>query len=102
MIIIMIVCKFLSPVIQQLSVCRLDPVKSVQCVIVVSLKFAQLDTKFQVGRVGSYSRPEDFLEVKDALDVIDVLLPGQVAGLAVFFRHFAPGGVEGRRDEAGE
>ena len=41
-----------------------------------------------------YSRPKDFLEVKDLLDVLDVLFPRSIAGLAVFFRHFSPG-VEG-------
>lgn len=40
--------------------------------------------------VAVYSRPKDFLEVKDLLDIIDMLFPRSIAGLAVFFRHFAP------------
>lgn len=44
-----------------------------------------------------YSRPKDFLEVKYFLDIIDTLFPRSIAGLAVFFRHFAPGRKKMRR-----
>lgn len=48
----------------------------------------------------AHSRSEHFLEVKDLLDVIDVLLPGSVARLAVFFRHFAQKeGQQGRGED---
>lgn len=48
-------------------------------------------------RVSRYSRPKDFLEVKDFLDVIDMLFPRSIAGLAVFFRHFAQGWGEEKK-----
>lgn len=49
-----------------------------------------------------YSRSEDFLKVKDVLDVIYVLFPRAVAGLAVFLRHFAPGRRWGGEEGGGE
>lgn len=48
-----------------------------------------------------YSRPKDFLEVEYLLDVVDVLLPRAVAGLAVLFRHFSPG-ARREDEEAGD
>lgn len=48
-----------------------------------------------------YSRPKDFLEVEYLLDVVDVLLPRAVAGLAVLLRHVSPGRLAGRTRKPG-
>lgn len=48
-----------------------------------------------------YSRPKDFFEVEYLLDVVDVLLPRAVAGLAVLFRHFSRGARK-EDEEAGD
>ena len=65
----------------------------------------QLDTKFLVActaALSCYSRPKDFLEVKYLLDIIDMLFPRSIAGLAVFFRHFAAGWGGGEEEEQEE
>lgn len=88
----------LRPDSQQLSVIRRVSAARPRVTAGYSVSVCRCKLWSRAACAVKYSRPKDFLKVEYLLDVVDVLLPRAVAGLAVLFRHFS----QGSRGEGGK